>query len=123
MNNRPIHFEMHSPDPAAAQQFFGEVFGWQFNKWDGPLEYWLITTGDGKHSGIDGGLLRSQDGQARTVNTLSVEDVDAFVAKVVAAGGTIAVPKMAIAGVGWLAYCIEPTGNLFGIMQDDPAAK
>jgi predicted enzyme related to lactoylglutathione lyase len=29
---------------------------------------------------------------------------------------------MAIPGVGWLAYCIDPDGNTFGIMQNDPKA-
>jgi predicted enzyme related to lactoylglutathione lyase len=37
-------------------------------------------------------------------------------------GGTIALPKMAIPGVGWLAYCKDTDGNMFGIMQPDPAA-
>lgn len=123
MDNRPIHFELHSLDQAATQQFFGDVFGWHFHKWEGPIEYWLITTGDGKHAGIDGGLMPARDGEARTVNTIRVDDVDACVAKVLSAGGSIALPKMAIPGVGWLAYCIEPGGNLFGIMHDDPSAK
>jgi predicted enzyme related to lactoylglutathione lyase len=121
--NRPIHFELHSNDPERTQQFFADVFDWRFNKWEGPLEYWLVTTGDGKNAGIDGGLLRSMDGQPRTVNTLKVEDVDACCSQVLAAGGQVVVPKMAIPGVGWLAYCTEPAGNLFGVMHDDPAAK
>jgi predicted enzyme related to lactoylglutathione lyase len=41
---------------------------------------------------------------------------------VVANGGAVAVPKMAIPGVGWLAYCTDPEGNIFGLMQDDPNA-
>jgi len=30
---------------------------------------------------------------------------------------------MAIPGVGWLAYCTDPEGNTFGIMQADTAAR
>lgn len=121
--SRPVHFELHSADPGKTQQFFADVFDWRFNRWEGPMEYWLVTTGDGKYPGIDGGLMKSMDGQPRTVNTLRVDDVDDACAKVVAAGGQVCVPKMAIPGVGWLAYCIEPMGNLFGVMHDDPAAK
>jgi predicted enzyme related to lactoylglutathione lyase len=34
----------------------------------------------------------------------------------------VAVPKMAIPGVGWLAYCTDTEGNVFGLMQNDPNA-
>ena len=33
------------------------------------------------------------------------------------------VPKMAIPAVRWLAYAHDTEGNIFGIMQFDPAAK
>lgn len=124
--NRPTHFEYHTTDPAKTQAFFSNVFGWKITKWDGPWDYWLVETGEcdeGSDAGINGGLFTSRDGQPRTVNTISVTNVDAVVEKIVAAGGTICVPKMAIPGVGWLAYATEPTGNLFGIMQEDAAAK
>ena len=39
------------------------------------------------------------------------------------AGGTIALPKMPIPGMGWLAYCKDTEGNIFGMMQSDPNAK
>jgi predicted enzyme related to lactoylglutathione lyase len=37
-------------------------------------------------------------------------------------GGTVAVPKMPIQGVGWLAYAKDPDGNIFGLMQPDEKA-
>jgi len=54
---------------------------------------------------------------------LDVPNVDDYVAKVEAAGGKVTLPKMAIPGVGYLAYCTDPEGNMFGMMQNDPAAK
>jgi uncharacterized protein len=118
--NRPVHFEIHSTDPARSLAFFEKLFGWKAQKWGGPVEYWLLSTGQG--IGIDGGMLLSRDGQPRTVNTIEVESVDAMMEKVAAAGGQIVVPKMAIPGVGWLAYGVDPTGNLFGMMEHDPGA-
>jgi hypothetical protein len=56
------------------------------------------------------------------VCTIGVASVDDSVAKAVAAGGTLALPKMPITGVGWLAYCKDTEGNIFGVMQDDPQA-
>ena len=37
-------------------------------------------------------------------------------------GGTVALAKMPIPGVGWLAYCKDTEGNIFGMMQPDPKA-
>ena len=48
---------------------------------------------------------------------------DEYLRKVESAGGKTAVPKMAIPGMGWLAYCTDPEGNTFGIMQADEGAS
>lgn len=118
---RPIHFEIPADDPVKAIKFYSQVFGWEFSKWDGPMPYWLVQTGP-EGPGINGGLHpRAFPGQG-PVNTIDVPSCDDYVAKVVAAGGTCTVPKMGIPGIGWLAYCTDPEGNLFGIMQMDPKA-
>jgi predicted enzyme related to lactoylglutathione lyase len=117
---RPIHFEIPADQPERAERFYKDVFGWKFTKWEGPHEYWMIDTGsDGP--GINGGMLRRMPGSV-TTNTMGVGSVDETVRNVVANGGAVAVPKMAIPGVGWLAYCTDPEGNIFGLMQDDPKA-
>ena len=56
------------------------------------------------------------------VCTLDVDDVDARVADAEANGGAPALPKMAIPGVGWLAYIKDSEGNILGLMQLDPDA-
>jgi predicted enzyme related to lactoylglutathione lyase len=55
--------------------------------------------------------------------TADVDNLDAHVAKLVPSGGTLALPKMAIPTVGWLAYGKDTEGNIFGMMQADPNAK
>ena len=127
---RVIHFEIHAQDPERAVRFYREVFGWDINKWAGPVDYWLIKTGSASEPGIDGGLLRRQgpnpaDGQAVNayVCTVQVHSVDDYLERITGAGGVIALPKMAVPGVGWLAYSKDPEGNIFGIMQSDPGAK
>ena len=54
--------------------------------------------------------------------TVDVDDVEAYVRKAVDLGGVVALPKMAILGVGWLAYCKDTESNIFGLMQTDPSA-
>ena len=118
---RPIHFEIPADQPERAIAFYQKVFGWRFQKWDGPIPYWLVQTGEAG-PGIDGGLHpRAHPGQG-PVNTIDVGSCDEYLGKVASAGGTTVVPKMAIPGVGWLAYCADPEGNTFGIMEAEPRA-
>ena len=48
--------------------------------------------------------------------------MDEYLKKAQSNGGSVAVPKMPIPGVGWLAYCKDTEGNIFGLMQADPKA-
>jgi len=50
---RPIHFEIPADRPERAVAFYEHLFGWQFQKWDGPMPYWLVRTGDGPASTED----------------------------------------------------------------------
>ncbi len=121
--NPVIHFELHSPNLEKSLEFFRTVMGWELNAWGGPHEYWLAKSHQPGSPGIDGGMMRSPDADSRTVNTIQVSSVDDYVAKIVAAGGEIVVPKMAIPGVGYVAYGKDPAGVLFGIMHPDSSAK
>ena len=118
-----VHFEFHAVDLDKSLAFFEKLFGWKITNWGGPHDYWLVQTSEPGQPGIGGGIMRSPDGKPRTINTIQVPDIDQYVASAVAAGGKVCVPKMAIPGVGWVAYCDDPSGVTFGLMQPDPAAK
>jgi uncharacterized protein len=119
---RIVHFELPVDDPARAVTFYRNVFGWQIKKWDGPEDYWLVTTGKEGEMGIDGALTKRSEGFMNTVNTVSVASLDEAVAKVEANGGKILLPRMPIEGMGWLAYAQDTEGNNFGMMQMDTSA-
>lgn len=121
--SRVIHFELPADDPQRAIKFYEKVFNWKFEKWEGPMEYWLISTGPEDEPGIDGGLAPRTQPETGTENTIGVASVDEAVAKIEASGGKITRAKSAVPGVGWLAYCEDTEGNKFGIMQNDPNAK
>jgi predicted enzyme related to lactoylglutathione lyase len=120
---RPVHFEIPAENPQRAIDFYTKVFGWKFSKWDGPMDYWIISTGQSPEPGIDGGLMPRRDPNQPCVNTIGVTNLDESVATVLASGGQIALPKMPVPGVGWLAYCKDTEGHIFGMMQNDPSAK
>lgn len=114
---RVVHFEIPTEDPSRALAFYQSVFGWQSQKWDGPEDYWLLTTGAAEQPGINGGLMKRHDPRQPVTNTVDVPSVDDFCAKITQAGGEIVVPKMEIPGVGYLAYFKDTEGNIFGIME------
>lgn len=119
---RLVHFEMNVKDVKKTIKFYEEVFGWQFQKWDGPMDYWLIMTGDENEPGIDGGLGYEEEGFPKVVNTIDVDDIDDVIKKIENNGGKIVNPKHAVPGVGWLAYFKDSEGVMSGIMQNDPKA-
>ena len=120
---RIIHFDIPADDPARAQKFYQDTFGWKFDKWNGPMEYWMIKTGDDKQPGINGGLAKRMPGQLGATNTIDVPSIDEFTKKIQSKGGKVIVPKMAIPGVGYFAQCLDTEGNIFGIIQMDQNAK
>ena len=66
-----------------------------------------------RHGTIDGTAVIAY------VCTADVPSVDQYVERAIRAGGQVALPKMPIPGVGWLAYCKDTEGNIFGMMQMD----
>lgn len=128
--SRVVHFEIQADNPERAMTFYETLFGWKFTQW-GDQKYWLVSTGDKSQPGIDGGLLPRPfaggplDGAHVNafVCTVDVDNVDAQVDGALKAGGIVAVPKMAIPTMGWLAYCKDTEGNIFGMMQMDANAK
>jgi predicted enzyme related to lactoylglutathione lyase len=125
---RPVHFEIHAADPARAKGFYEAMFGWSIEQW-GDHPYWMIKTGEGP--GIDGGMVKrmgpAPDPKDPTpviawVCTVDVPDVDAAVEKALGLGGALALAKMPIPGVGWLAYVKDTDANILGLMTADPGA-
>jgi len=119
---RVIHFEINANKPERAVKFYQKVFDWKIQKWQGPVDYWLVTTGEKKQPGIDGAIMHRMK-KDTTINTIDVPSVDEYLKKIVKEGGKVAQKKTAIPGVGYMAYCVDTEGNLFGIMQEDPKAK
>jgi predicted enzyme related to lactoylglutathione lyase len=120
--HRPVHFEIQASDPDKLASFYGAIFGWNFQKWEGPMEYWLISTGPTEKRGIDGGMLRRQ-GPVGTVVTIEVADLDATLKQVDELGGKCVVPKMEVPGVGWLAYVKDPEETIWGVLQPPTSGR
>lgn len=117
-----VHFELNVEDLELARKFYKDVFGWKIEKWTSSLDYWMITAGEEKEQGIDGALQPRTDSQ-KTVIIISVPSVEEFLEKVVKAGGKVIQEKTAVRCVGYLAYCEDTEGIIFGILKVDPSAR
>lgn len=128
---RAIHFEIHAADVQRAVDFYRTVFGWEFQDWSeyAGVAYFGAVTGADDQPGINGAIMqRAQPNPPSgapvmgAVLTMGVEDVDAVVAAVEKAGGSLALAKHALPGMAWQAYCLDTEGNVFGVHQPDPDA-
>ncbi len=138
--NRVIHFEIHAADPVKMAEFYRLVFGWEIKEWTFPTgveiapenRYWgILTAPEGsKEPGINGGIIvrkgpapKGDEPVSAFICTIGVPSVDEYLKKILAAGGQVALPKMPIQGLAWLAYGKDIEGNIFGIFEDDKNAK
>ena len=120
--SRVTHFEIPADNPERAIKFYETVFGWTIEKWDGPIEYWLIVTGSEDQPGIDGGLTRREDPEIGIENIIDVSNLEESLENVTRNGGKVIRPKIPVPGVGWVAYITDTEGNIFGLMESDPDA-
>jgi len=130
--SRVVHFEIHAEDPQRALTFYTSVFGWTSEDWSGfaGSPYFGVITGEEGTPGINGAMM-GRSGQnpivggpvAGAVLTVEVDDYDAVAAKILAAGGTVALPKHALPGMAWQGYFHDTENNVFGIHQPDTDAK
>ena len=125
---KPIYFDLTVRNLGAARRFFEHIFGWQFERFPMPYEYYRIQAGSADEQGIDGGIGAVDDtavtgGEPLTQLTINVPDIDEFISKIVASGGQIVEDKMPIQGIGWYATCAEPGGLKFGMLQIDSEVR
>lgn len=121
-----VHFELPFDDADRAGKFYADLFGWKSRKWDGPVEYYVQETGgDDEPYGIGGALIARESAVnfGGTLVVIGVDDLDAYVAKVTAAGCEIVTPRTVIPGVGWFVNFRDTEGNVVGMFMDDSAAS
>jgi len=119
-----VHFDIATDEPQRAKSFYESLFGWKMDMPPGMEDYYLFETKglDGK-PGPGGGLGKRQDPSQRITAYIGVDNIDAYLAKVVELGGMVVMPRMPVPGWGHLATCVDTEGNAFGLWQDDSSAQ
>jgi predicted enzyme related to lactoylglutathione lyase len=116
MAGQMVHFEVPAADTGRSREFWGSLFGWEFQAYEGsPTEYLMTRTGEQQ-----GGAISEGDGSGIRVY-FDVDDINASTAKVRELGGE-AGDAGPVPGMGWFAVCKDNQGNEFGLWQTDPEA-
>jgi predicted enzyme related to lactoylglutathione lyase/quinol monooxygenase YgiN len=106
------YFEFAGPDAGALAHFYERVFGWK--PAPGPFPGYVSMAADAG-AGLPGGF--RQEGKPERVLYIRVADLDASLAKVVAAGGRVLIPPTNVPGVVHFALFEDPQGNRAGIVK------
>lgn len=115
-----VHIEISSNSLDESKQFYGNVFGWQFQDWP---EMNYVTFAPAGPEATGGGFNPvNENVPAGTVTVyIGTNDIDATTANIEANGGKIILPKMEVPGVGWLAFFLDPAGNQMALIQGPSA--
>jgi len=112
-----VHLEIPADDTGKAREFWGSLFGWQFESYPGPNEYHMTQISDG----VGGAITNMEPGKRGTRPYFDVDDINAGAARVKELGGE-SEEAMPVPGMGWFAVCKDVEGNEFGLWQSDPSA-
>lgn len=118
MAGKVVHFEVPVDDGPRGVAFYSQAFGWDLEQW-GPMEYWMTSAGEGE--GIGGALSKRSQDVPGLLFYIAVDDIDAALAAIEAAGGTRVTDRMPIPTIGWSAMFRDTEGNTVGIFQADPS--
>jgi len=115
MAGKPVHFEIPAKDTNRAREFYGSLFGWQFDSMEGPTEYHMTRLGEDAGAAVfpgDTGAIRIY---------FEVDDINAGAARVNELGGKADDPQP-VPGMGWFATGTDTEGNPIGLWKTDSSA-
>ena len=114
MANPFVHIELHTPDPAGAKKFYGELLDWEFEDFP-QMNYTIIKVGEG----TGGGMMMSPMPGAppQWVPYVLVDDLAASTAKAKSLGAKVLVEIMEVPDMGRFSMFLDPLGAAFALWE------
>ena len=110
-------YDLMTDNVDEARDFYTAVIGWNTEVMDiGKGPYTVLKVGDRPVAGMMAKPAQAVGAPTAWTCYVTVDDVDARVAKVAGAGGTVIVAPVDIPTVGRMAVIQDPTGGVIGIM-------
>lgn len=117
----PSWVDLMTPDPDGAQAFYGALFGWDFqaNAAADGQEYIMCTLNGSAAAGMGKQAQEQLDmGIPPMWNTyITVNEIEATVAKVADAGGSVMMAPMEVMDAGHMAVIVDSTGAAVCLWQ------
>jgi uncharacterized protein len=112
-----VHIEIPADDTEKGREFWGSLFGWEFQAMPGPFEYHMTQIGE--QQGV--AITDMEPGKRGARAYFLIDDINAGAARVKELGGEANEPA-SVPNMGWFATCKDPHGNEFGLWQNDTSA-
>jgi len=112
-----VHIEIPADDTGKAQEFWGSLFGWEFQAFPGPFEYHMARLSEQQGAAIT----NMEQGKKGMRAYFLVDEINAGAARVKELGGEANDPSP-VPQMGWFSTCKDPHGNEFGLWQNDTSA-
>ena len=111
-----VWFEICGKNHKKTKEFYGNMFDWSYNDFEGTMPYSMVEAAGEKS--IGGGLMAT-DGSFPTYLTfyVQVDDLQKYLDKAEEMGGKTVCPPMPIPGIGSSATFTDPDGNLVGLFK------
>jgi len=116
MAGKVVHVELPAQDSSQAKEFYGALFGWQFQSFE-DQDYHMTRTDEQQGAAVSGG-----DSGSNPVVYFDTDDIDVSISKVKELGGS-AEQKMPVPGMGWFVACKDNQGTSFSLWQGDESAQ
>ncbi|MEV6790625.1 VOC family protein [Streptomyces sp. NPDC051320] len=115
-NGTPCWITLSAPDLDEAKDFYGQVFGWDFDDMGEEFGHYQIAKRHGEPvAGI--GPHVSGYGDPAWMTFLSTNDLDAIAKKIPDAGGAVVTEPMDVPGQGRMVVASDAAGAPFGLWQ------
>lgn len=116
MANPVVHFEICGSDAAKTREFYGKLFGWQYQMFEA-MDYGMVApAGEGS---IGGGVFAAPEQSPPYVTFyVHVDDLAASLARAEELGGETTMPPTPIPGMGSMAMFNDPDGNMIGLFSE-----
>jgi hypothetical protein len=114
MANAVVHFEVLGKDAEATQAFYGKIFDWPMEK---VMDTYSMVRPEGENA-IAGGVGATMQGApGHSTFYVEVEDLQATLDAVEAAGGSTVQPPMDVPNGPSIALFKDPDENVVGIVK------
>ena len=115
-----VHFEIIGQDTAKLRDYYGSLFGWEFDT-NNPMNYGVVSRDENlspEGIGIGGGIGPAPEGYDGHVTFyVGVENVEASLSKAESLGGTRTMGPETVMGSMVLGMFEDPEGHTIGLFS------